>query len=263
MLGRCATITTVRPRRASSRTVSRTVVSVASSRWAVGSSSSRTGRSAARVRTRASRCRCPSDSPLPSAPTTVSQPSGNSSSTSSNRVAAQISSSPSVVRSTPVRRRLSASVPGSSTGRWGSQATCSHHASSAVTGRPPTSTLPSAGSASPRTASRAVDLPAPFAPASTVTAPGRHTASSRCGAYPSRLATLRFVNVSSAEVASNPAPAVAEGVAAARSRIVNARSAAALPSSAAWNFAPTVRSGRYASGARISATTPASRAMSP
>ena len=43
----------------------------------------------------------------------------------------------------------------------------------------------------------------------------------------------------------------------------NALSAAAIPSSAAWNWVPTIRSGRYTSGARINATIPGSSDMSP
>ncbi len=91
--------------------------------------------------------------------------------------------------STPVSRRLSASVPGSSTGRCGSHATCGHQFSSPTTGRPSTVTVPSLGSASPSSASRAVDLPAPFAPVKTVILPGLQIASSPCGAQPSRPGT--------------------------------------------------------------------------
>ena len=43
----------------------------------------------------------------------------------------------------------------------------------------------------------------------------------------------------------------------------NAFAAAVTPSSLAWNSAPRRRSGRYASGARISANRPTSSVMSP
>ena len=78
--GRCATTITVRDCASSPITRTRTV-SVAASRWAVGSSRSTTGRSPTSTRASASRARSPAESPAPSSPSSVSSPEGRVSTT--------------------------------------------------------------------------------------------------------------------------------------------------------------------------------------
>ena len=73
--GRWAT-TTTRLRCASRARVSRRTCSVSSSRWALGSSSSTTGRPASTTRASATRARWPADRPAPSSPSGVLQAVG-------------------------------------------------------------------------------------------------------------------------------------------------------------------------------------------
>ena len=222
------------------------------------------GRRVASTRVSASRCRWPSDSPVPPDPTRVFQPSGSSARTSSKPVAAQACS-----RSTtsPMSSRFSSQGAGNEDRVLREP----RHL------RPPRGPVerthgdarrpaprPRSGSTRPRSACTAVDFPEPLGPVSTVTAPGSRVPVSPRGARPCRGPRRRRRRIRSRPGRVDHDRTVGGVDRDDRSSMTaKALLAAAIPSSAAWNWVPTIRSGRYTSGARISATIPASSSMPP
>ncbi len=259
--GRCTTSRTVRPT-ASRRTASTTSASVEPSSAAVGSSSSSTGRSARNARASASRCRCPADSPAPSSPRAVSAPCGSASTNSSAPASSKARRTAGSSASGRERRTFSAIVPANRCGRCGTHAIRARHCSRSASARstPPARTRPSLGRTKPRSTFSSVDLPAPLGPTSATVSPGSTVNDTSDTASPDRSAK-RTVTPSKdrGPVDTGAEPACGTGV----SSTEKISSAAASPSAAAWYWAPTWRSGRYASGASTRMTRPMYRSMSP
>ena len=244
--GSWATTTTARVRPSPAR-VSATMRVVTGSRWAVGSSSITHGRSETTARASASRARSPAESPAPSSPTGVPSPSGSARTRSASATwesAAHRSSSEASGRPS---RRLSATVPSTNPGRCGSQAMSSWDGPA---------TWPVVGSSSPARTARRVDLPQPDGPVSAVTPRDAIVSdrSSSTGTVRPGRRTVRSVTVSGRLagwsrrplVAGAPRCSTTEGASAEAGPSSSSltRSTTATPSAAAWNSAPTRRSGQ-------------------
>ena len=129
----------------------------------------------------------------------------------------------------------------------------------------PISTDPASGASRPIIAASIVDLPDPFGPANTVSAPGSIVVRRHSGAHPSRPWMPTSSTVIGSPATLTPRFPVADSVAASDCGVMSSKtcSAAVRPSVELWNCMPTRRSGRYASGARINAKTPAYNDISP
>jgi hypothetical protein len=235
--GRCETTTTARSRdnRANVWVMMR---SLSSSRCAVGSSSRTHGRPAATTRARARRARSPAESSRASSPTGLSIPPGRAATRSASPTSRSADqTSRSEARGAP-SRTLSAIDPARNIGRCGSQLSCACQPGPA-TSTPPTVIRPAAGSTSPITADSRVDLPQPDGPVTTVSPRSGSVASSR-----SRAGTRRpSYTTDSPESWIAPVP-TAEPPEAGTSSTALISSNVAPPSAAAWNSAPTLRSGQ-------------------
>ena len=132
-------------------------------------------------------------------------------------------------------------LPETNTGRWGSHA-MSARQDGPPTGRPAAVTEPPDSGSRPATAPSSVDLPQPDGPRSTVTPVPSSTASRWATAGRVRPS---YPTLTSASTSGLPAAAVAS-TPASGAYVVSASTASkvATPSAAAWNSAPTRRSGQ-------------------
>ena len=226
----------------------------------MGSSSRTHGRSARTILARASRARSPADNVAPSSPSGSSMPRVSSWTRTSRATSRNASHRSASVASGRASRRLSAMDPATNCGCWGSQATCACH-DAPPTGDPWDVTVPSVAGSRPARTARRVDLPHPDGPVTAVTPRAGIRAWTGASA-----GTLRPGYVIVRPSITRGAPGSA---AASRSRwpwADSSRSAAsnvAAPSAAAWNSAPTRRSGQYASGARSRTTSAVERSSEP
>ena len=171
--GSWVTSTAVRPATMRS-SASRTSAAVTASRLAVGSSTSTSAGSRRAMRASARRRRSPALAATPPSPSRAARPPGSPAAHGSRPAAASAAHSCSSPACASARRRFSASVAGSSTGRCGIHAICARHASRSIaaSSSPPQRTDPLRTGCSPsRTRSR-VDLPAPLGPTTAVASPG-------------------------------------------------------------------------------------------
>ena len=236
--GRWLTTIALRPASASGRAVSR-ADSVSASTPSVGSSSSRRGRSVTSARASATRRCWPVDRPAPRSPIGASRArSTRATSAARRRARSSASGAP--------RRMLSATLPATSTGRWGTHAIRARHASSSRSSSPtpPTEIRPRSGRRSPMTRSSSVDLPAPLGPRRPTVSPGPTARESSSRTGPPRPSTPTPSSRSGTREGSGAGRRAPEPSAVGVSSTAKTSSAAARPSMLSWKRAPTARSGR-------------------
>ena len=191
------------------------------------------------------RARWPAERPAPSSPSTRVEAVGVGADDVGQPDAAQRLPAPRR-RSAPGRRagRWRATVSATSHGRWGAQATWSCHQRGSTSARAVAADQHLArrrGRSSPRRVASRVDLPHPDGPV-IATSPRAGRSTSRGAVSASVVADVRAAAASSAAACGRTAagPAAPRP---GRSR-ASASASAAVPSAAAWNSAPTRRSGQ-------------------
>ncbi len=163
-------------------------VAVAASTFAVGSSRITRRASRANARARAIRWRWPGDTCRPPSPSTVSYPVGSAAMNSSAPAATAAARTCASLAPAFPSRMLAATVSRTSTGRWGTQASCRRHAARSQSARsaPPTVTRPAVGASRPSSTAASVLLPPPLEPTSMTSSPGSICRSTPDSTSPSR-----------------------------------------------------------------------------
>ena len=230
----------------------------------MGSSISTQGRSETTARASARRARSPAESPAPSSPTGVARPAGRPRTRSASATWASAAHRSCSSASGRPSRRLSATVPSTNPGRCGS------HAMSSCEGA---ATPPDVGSSRPASTASRVDFPHPEGPVNAVTPRAGIVSdrSSSTGTVRPDRRTVRSVTVRGwsagwlAGWSRRPLVAGAPRCSTTKGGFSSSltRSTTATPSAAAWNSAPTRRSGQYASGASSSTTRAVRRSRPP